>query len=87
MPRIVCTKCQTFFHPKRNGVIVEEGMPDGNGGWKPYKLWHADSLECRSCGTEIVSGFGNSPETEHFKSDYETIKSSYHIHVFVKDCL
>ena len=51
---IVCTKCQKFFHPKKNGVYIEELMPTNTRNprseWESYKLWTGDALECRSCG-------------------------------------
>lgn len=86
MARMVCVTCQTFLHPKKNGVYVEEGMPLGSE-WVPYKLWHADAWECRTCGIEIVTGFGDGPLAEHYQAGYETFKAARPIHVFVKDCL
>ena len=43
---LVCVGCQRFLKIKKNDVSVEEGMPDGVGGWQPYKLWSADLYEC-----------------------------------------
>lgn len=90
MPKIVCMKCGMFFHPKKNGVVVEEGMPVGDPvegeKWVPYKLWSADLLECRVCGTEIVAGFGQQPFAEHFEKDYDQRKAAEVPVVFVKDC-
>lgn len=86
MARMVCVKCQTFLHPKKNGVYVEEGMPRGSE-WVPYKLWHADSWECRACGVEIVAGFATQPLVEHYQDHYEQFKAARPVHVFVKDCL
>lgn len=95
MARMVCVKCQKFLHPKKNGVYVEEGMPrtialcDGSTDevWVPYKLWHADSWECRTCGVEIVAGFASHPIAEHYQSTYERGKAARPVHVFIKDCL
>lgn len=89
MPRMVCMKCNVFLHPKKNGVLVEEGMPTGTDRetWVPYKLWMADSWECRSCGTEIVSGFAPEAFLHHFMPDYKPFKEKRQPYVFVKDCL
>ncbi len=91
MPITVCMKCQKFFHPKKQGVVVEEGMPrrdsNGNDVWVPYKLWMADLHECRSCGTQIVTGFGHSHFAEHYQKDYAEQKARQLPLVFVEDCL
>lgn len=90
---IVCTKCGQFFHPKKNGVTVEEGMPAtvndkrGQGNWRPYKLWKADLLQCLGCGDEIIAGFAQSPFSEHYKEDYASRKATNPPHIFVKDCI
>ena len=94
---IVCVKCGKFFHPKKNGVYVEEGMPAGNGerwwekdadeDWKPYKLWRADLIECRNCGAEVIAGFARAPVREHFMPDYAAYKAQVDVRVFVKDCI
>lgn len=91
---IVCTKCNQFFHPKKNGVLVEEGMPRdtdqkrGEGHWLPYKLWQADLLECKGCGTEIIAGFGYVPLSEHYMPDYNRVKERLGpVRSFVKDCI
>lgn len=91
MPMMVCVKCQLFFHPKKNGVTVEEGMPlssrKGGDQWVPYKLWHADILECRGCGTEVIAGFASRPIAEHYQEEYKSIKAQLCPVVFVKDCM
>lgn len=91
---IVCTKCNQFFHPKKNGVLVEEGMPinneqkRGEGNWLPYKLWMADLLECKGCGDTIIAGFSYEPVSEHYMSNYNHQKERYGPVVsFVKDCV
>lgn len=87
MPMIVCVKCRKFFHPKKNGVCVEEGMPTGDSGkWLPYKLWQADLVSCHSCGTEIIAGFGRWPISEHYREDYKFLKKQFNPIVFVEDC-
>jgi hypothetical protein len=90
MPMMVCMKCKLFFHPKKNGVYVEEGMPIGHGDekvWHPYKIWASDLWNCRECGTEVIAGFSNRPIVEHYQKDYETIKAQLCPNVFVKDCM
>jgi hypothetical protein len=83
---IVCVRCRSFFHPKKNGVCVEEGMPQGTT-WVPYKLWLADSLECRKCKTEIIAGFGATPVSEHYNLEYGRFKAALNPYVFVEDCV
>lgn len=85
MPMIVCVKCRKFFHPKKNGVAVEEGMPVRDE-WRPYKLWQADLLTCRSCGDDIIAGFGMRPIAEHFHTNYGQLKERFNPIVFVEDC-
>lgn len=89
MPRMVCTKCHKFLHPKRNGVVVEEGMPADHTlqSWVPYKLWMADLWECRTCGFEIVAGFAPDAFLHHFMPEYKRWKASRTPYVFVEDCL
>lgn len=93
MPRMVCMKCQLFLHPKKTGVIVEEGMPQssadkpGEGNWLPYKLWSADSWECRGCGVEIIAGFAAQHFAEHYEKNYGETKKRLPPYIFVKDCL
>ena len=73
MPRPVCLHCRRFLKVKKNGVVIEEGMPltnDQSGPWGPYKLWMADLWACPTCGVEIVMGFGHGPISEHYKPDY-----------------
>ena len=67
---LVCARDMKFLRIKKNGVFIEEGMPDGAGGWQSYKLWVADLYECPQCGFELVTGFGHAPVREHFVSDY-----------------
>lgn len=97
MAHIVCN-CGHFFHPKKNGVLVEEGMPGtsralsqtdapSKRGWSPYKLWLADELECRNCGNVIIAGFGMNPLAEHYMPDYEAVRNAQGpVRIFVDDC-
>lgn len=89
---IVCVKCRRFFRPKKNGFVVEEGMPGGHkfvdeaSSWGAYKLWHADLLACPDCETQIVAGFGRKPISEHFMSDYTAWRERYPPQLFIPDC-
>ena len=65
MPKLVCTKCETELYPKKNEVYVVETASFG-----PYKLWSADLWECKGCGFQIVSGFGNNPIAEHYQRGF-----------------
>ena len=72
MKPVVCVQCRLFFKVKKNGVALEEGMPDGRGGWQPYKLWLGDLWECLGCGAQIVRGFGSQPVAEHYEPTYQS---------------
>lgn len=68
---MVCRPCGTFFKILKNSVGVEEGMPNGSGGWQPYKLWDADLYKCEGCGAEVIAGFAREPLAEHYQGSYE----------------
>jgi hypothetical protein len=36
----------------------------------PYKIWNADVWKCKSCGNQVVAGFGQKPLAEHFEKDF-----------------
>lgn len=93
----VCVPCQRFFRMKRAGFYFIEGMPIGTSRplpgtaapeqWKPYKLWSGDRYECEGCGAVIVSGFGLSPISEHYKPDFaEQVKMTGADQLQVNDC-
>ncbi len=63
--------CGRFLRVKKNSVTVEEQCADGS----PYRLWSADLCFCPECKAEIISGFANRPLTEHWQTDYDTIKA------------
>lgn len=85
MKKPACVGCQRFFKIKRNGVLIEEGMPFPTGetqadqpkeGWRPYKLYVGDLWECERCGTQLA--LGNSQAVcEHYMPNYDTIKTRY----------
>ena len=76
MPRAVCLRCHKFLRIKKNGVVIEEGLPN-RGAWKPHKLWMGDLWRCPECGVEVVMGFGLNPLSEHFMPDYERTRESF----------
>jgi len=81
MLKPICCKCQRFFRVKKNGYRFIEAMPkpgerpkpgiEENEKWTPYKLWVGDLYECQGCGSQIVSGFGNAPISEHYMQDFK----------------
>ena len=86
MPMMACVGCGSFLKIKKNGVSVEELMPDGGGGWQPYKLWSADLYGCERCGVEVVAGFGHGPVAEHFQDCYQRMMTAVPPIVRVNDC-
>ena len=79
MPKMACVKCQSFYHVKKNSVVVNEQMPVETAAepgtidptaWEPYKVWVADLYECRECGHQVISGFGAEPTAEHFQKRF-----------------
>lgn len=93
MPKMICVACQTFYHPKKNGVVVNEQMPIATAAepgtidptaWKPYKVWMADLLVCRSCGHEVIAGFAPNPASEH--SEPEFAEAMKYVTYTVNDC-
>lgn len=71
---LACAICCKFMRVKKQGVAVEERMPqrqaDGSEVWMPYKLWMADLCECPGCGAQILAGFGHAPVAEHYQPSY-----------------
>ena len=86
MPMMACVGCGYFLKIKKNGVSIEELMPDGAGNWQGYKLWSADLYGCERCGAEIVAGFGSGPMAEHFQDRYRRMIDSNPPIVRVNDC-
>lgn len=97
MPMIVCIDCGKFFHPYKNGVVFEEGMPVGGPAfgvpeeWVSYKLWRSDELECPSCGKHILGGVPQHHYYEHYmpgyKEERQHLIDERLLRVFVKDCV
>lgn len=92
MPKPICMTCKKFYRPKKNGVVVEEGMPIGyptmgvSTKWESYKLWRGDLWECHQCGHQIVVGFGNIPMAEHYEPHYAKAKRLHPPIAFIEDC-
>lgn len=90
----ICVPCQRFFRPKQNGKYFIEGMPEsgaepGNSEpekWKPYKLWAGDLWECNGCGSQIISGTGLNPISEHYKPDFAEQAQRLNADYQVNDC-
>lgn len=83
---MICVVCKKFLRVKKQGVLVEELMPE-RAEWKPYKLWMADLFECRTCKVQMVGGFGAHPIAEHYQPDYEERKTRLGpVFVAVDDC-
>lgn len=87
MPQLVCVGCHSFLKIKKNGVAVEELMPNHAEAWVPYKLWLADLYGCERCGIEVIAGFGAAPVAEHYMKDYAALVESWHPLVRVDDCM
>jgi hypothetical protein len=66
----ICMTCRVFYRPHRNGVFFTEGMPTGNGEWRPYKIWVGDLWKCWKCGHEIISGVGRNPIRVQHEPDF-----------------
>ena len=83
----VCVDCRQFFHPEKNGIYFEEGMPaDDSSAWKPYKLWIGDLWRCHGCGKSIVVGVPPFPISEHYLADYAEQCRRYDPQFRVDDC-
>lgn len=54
---VCCVECGTYYVTRKTGVNVLETYEDGT----PYKVWHADLLECPDCAKQVVKGFGLQP--------------------------
>lgn len=83
---LVCLKCRLFYRIKKNGVVIEEGMPDGSGDSAPYKLWMADLYECTGCGSQLVTGFGQVPLAEHYQDRYARVREHNPPLAHIADC-
>jgi len=93
LPKPVCVACQTFYHPKKNGVVLLEQRPTATAAepgtidptaWNPHKIWMGDLLECRSCGHQIITGFGKAPAAEQHEPEFaEAMK---YVAYTVNDC-
>ena len=80
--RPVCRACQIEMHPEHNGVGVLD-MSD----YGPDDLWEADLWKCPKCGHEIVSGFGSSPISSHYKGEqFQELVQAYRDYTIVVEC-
>ena len=96
MMKPICVDCKRFYRVKKNGFFFIEGKPKRNDAqpgtaepdqWEPYKLWAGDLWECQGCGSQIVSGTGFQPISEHYLPDFEKkIKDFGADQLQVNDC-
>lgn len=84
-----------FMEGMPNGLDSEDFRSTGPEGirgkrhpelWQPYKLWRADLWKCPDCGHEIVSGFANSPMSEHYLPNFKEVCEAYPPEIQVNDC-
>lgn len=82
----ICTKCQRFYRPKKNGYPFIEGMPIGTGiapgtadpeHWEDYKLWMGDLWICKGCGHELIVGCGHQPIKIQHEDEFEETVQAY----------
>lgn len=85
--RMACVNCRKYFHIKKNGVFVEEGMPVNRDGteWAPYKLWNGDLYECEGCGT-LLHIPAREPLAEHYQADYAEQVNRHQPIARIDDC-
>ena len=71
----ICVKCNVQIKPKTNGVYVIEMAYEPPA---PYKVWHADLVECPKCKVQVIQGFGNRALAvrgdEHFEKTLKTAR-------------
>lgn len=60
--------------------------PGNLEGWTSYKLWVGDLWECRGCGHQLLSGFGQGPISEHYKPDYQEQRARLGVTLRIDDC-
>src|SRR5436190_24294052 len=91
----ICVKCQQFYHPKKTGISFIEGMPIESRApsgterpdlWKPYKLWRGDLYECEGCHHQIISGFAQTPVSEHYMPDFQEQVQKFNATLQINDC-
>ena len=64
----ICVKCQREFQKIESGIKVIDMFSDPP---KPYRIWLADLFECPTCKTQIVHGFGHSPLSHYYETDFD----------------
>lgn len=88
MTKPACIPCGLFFTPTRNGLVVEEGMPNNHSTtaryiaddgtlWSSYKLWRCDEWTCRGCGAKIAAGYGAQPMHIQHEPDYAARREAW----------
>jgi len=83
----ICVDCRLFYRPKRNGTYFTEGMEDGKGGWKSYKIWSGDLWECKGCGHEIIVGVAAAPIRVQHEDDFAQTQQALGANrIIINDC-
>ena len=91
----ICSSCQRFFRPTKNGIAFIEGMPNENGApigkrapsaWRPYKLWMGGEWSCPDCGAVIIVGCGAAPINEHYREGFARDVKTYGATLQINDC-
>lgn len=75
-----CVQCQTYLATRKTGAVVLETYEDG----RPYKVWHADLLECPDCGFQIIKGFAMQPCAVSHEPDFE--KELQRVEITINGC-
>jgi hypothetical protein len=88
MSGMACPKCAKFYRVKKIGVAFEEGMPGPGGeGWRSYKLWMADLVECPECGAQaLITAPGAHSIDEHYRPTYANSVARFAPIVRIDDC-
>ena len=67
MRRPACVDCMQTYNVEEIGITVLVQDED----LQPIEVWQADLWECRSCGNQIIGGFGNNAWSIKGDVDFE----------------
>lgn len=56
------------------------------GGFHTSSGWVGDKWECEGCGATILSGFGSSPISEHYRPEFKGLVERLEAEFVVNDC-
>ena len=95
----ICVPCQRFMRCKKSGYYFIEGKPWGDDvehdggvgkdsvGWTPYKVWCGDLWQCPDCLTQVISGVGHVPVSEHYLPDFDAVVArTGATRLMIRDC-